>query len=181
MRTLVDGANGLMHVATSPELKRASGNLYTLGGTALTKRAGCSLPPEQCGRGVAGRRRERCRSYAAVGRDAPRTAELAIGSTCSGDTRGKLEGGLEWDEEDHAGYVYVQCCDGAMVCLRRCKWCNDRAAMMWRRGADRYPSHTVVRSQCASLRGAFRLRVRGYSFVCMQHAHTRARVRARGR
>ena len=52
MRTAVDGGNGLLHVATSPALKRASGKVYTLAGTGLTKRAGCTSPADQCGQGA---------------------------------------------------------------------------------------------------------------------------------
>jgi len=49
MRSAETAGLGLVHVATSPRLARTSGKFYSLGGTALTRQAGCTLPAEQCG------------------------------------------------------------------------------------------------------------------------------------
>jgi len=51
MRTPSEGANGLVHLATSPHLVRTSGKVYTLSNTeGLTRRAGCVDKPEaECG------------------------------------------------------------------------------------------------------------------------------------
>jgi len=51
MRTAFEGADGLVHLATSPHLTRASGKIYALSSTeGLTRAAGCLNKPEsECG------------------------------------------------------------------------------------------------------------------------------------
>ena len=48
MRSAQTAGYGLVHVATSPHLSRVSGKVYSLQGTAITREAGCTLPPDQC-------------------------------------------------------------------------------------------------------------------------------------
>ena len=52
MRSAETGGKGLVHVATSPHLARVSGRHFTLAGTALTRQAGCTRAPDQCGQGA---------------------------------------------------------------------------------------------------------------------------------